>query len=204
MLTNNRIWQNRTVDIGDVSAEDALNYGFSEVILQGSGIQWVLQKTQPYDVYSQVKFDSCSCWSQGACYNKYLCHKEKMCQSLQIIEQCLNKMPLGEIKVDYAKVFLPQQAEMKTFMKSPIHHFKLYTEGYQVPPGTTYTMTEAPKGELGYTWCLIASSHSYQCKFKALGFARLAGLEKMSEGHMLAGIIAIIGTQNIVFGEINQ
>ncbi|KAB0393447.1 hypothetical protein E2I00_002911 [Balaenoptera physalus] len=164
MLTNNRIWQNRTVDIGVVPAEDALNYGFSGVMLRGSGIQWDLRKTQPYDVYDQVEFDV-PIGSRGDCYDRYLC---------------------------------------RTSMESLIHHFKLYTEGYQVPPGATYTAIEAPKGEFGVYLVSDGSSRPYRCKIKAPGFAHLAGLDKMSKGHMLADVVAIIGTQDIVFGEVDR
>lgn len=203
MLTNNRIWRNRTVDIGVVTAEDALNYGFSGVMLRGSGIQWDLRKTQPYDVYDQVEFDV-PIGSRGDCYDRYLCRVEEMRQSLRIISQCLNKMPPGEIKVDDAKVSPPKRAEMKTSMESLIHHFKLYTEGYQVPPGATYTAIEAPKGEFGVYLVSDGSSRPYRCKIKAPGFAHLAGLDKMSKGHMLADVVAIIGTQDIVFGEVDR
>uniref|UniRef100_A0A1D5QPZ3 NADH dehydrogenase [ubiquinone] iron-sulfur protein 2, mitochondrial n=1 Tax=Macaca mulatta TaxID=9544 RepID=A0A1D5QPZ3_MACMU len=192
MLTNNRIWRNQTIDIGVVTAEAALNYGFSGVMLRGSGIQWD-RKTQPYDVYNQVDFDV-PVGSRGDCYDRYLCWVEEMCQSLRIIAQCLNKMPPGEIKVDDAKVSPPKRAEMKTFMESLIHHFKLYTEGYQVPPGATYTAIEAPKGEFGVYPVSDGSSRPYRCKIKAPGFAHLAGLDKMSKGHMLADVVAIIGT----------
>uniref|UniRef100_A0A2K6CIJ8 NADH dehydrogenase [ubiquinone] iron-sulfur protein 2, mitochondrial n=1 Tax=Macaca nemestrina TaxID=9545 RepID=A0A2K6CIJ8_MACNE len=190
MLTNNRIWRNQTIDIGVVTAEAALNYGFSGVMLRGSGIQWD-RKTQPYDVYNQVDFDV-PVGSRGDCYDRYLCRVEEMCQSLRIIAQCLNKMPPGEIKVDDAKVSPPKRAEMKTSMESLIHHFKLYTEGYQVPPGATYTAIEAPKGEFGVYPVSDGSSRPYRCKIKAPGFAHLAGLDKMSKGHMLADVVAII------------
>uniref|UniRef100_A0A674HEU8 NADH dehydrogenase [ubiquinone] iron-sulfur protein 2, mitochondrial n=20 Tax=root TaxID=1 RepID=A0A674HEU8_TAEGU len=203
MLTNNRIWKNRTVDIGVITAEEALNYGFSGVMLRGSGIQWDLRKTQPYDVYDQVEFDV-PIGSRGDCYDRYLCRVEEMRQSLRIILQCLNKMPPGEIKVDDAKVSPPKRAEMKTSMESLIHHFKLYTEGYQVPPGATYTAIEAPKGEFGVYLVSDGSSRPYRCKIKAPGFAHLAGLDRMSQGHMLADVVAIIGTQDIVFGEVDR
>ncbi|CAI9569029.1 unnamed protein product [Staurois parvus] len=192
MLTNNRIWKNRTVDIGVVSAEDALNYGFSGVMLRGSGIHWDLRKSQPYDVYDQVEFDV-PIGSNGDCYDRYLCRVEEMRQSLRIILQSLNKMPEGEIKVDDAKVSPPKRSEMKRSMESLIHHFKLYTEGYQVPPGATYTAIEAPKGEFGVYLVSDGSSRPYRCKIKAPGFAHLAGLDKMSQGHMLADVVAIIG-----------
>ncbi|XP_064355089.1 NADH dehydrogenase [ubiquinone] iron-sulfur protein 2, mitochondrial [Dromaius novaehollandiae] len=203
MLTNNRIWKNRTVDIGVITAEEALNYGFSGVMLRGSGIHWDLRKTQPYDVYDQVEFDV-PIGSRGDCYDRYLCRVEEMRQSLRIILQCLNKMPEGEIKVDDAKISPPKRAEMKTSMESLIHHFKLYTEGYQVPPGATYTAIEAPKGEFGVYLVSDGSSRPYRCKIKAPGFAHLAGLDRMSQGHMLADVVAIIGTQDIVFGEVDR
>uniref|UniRef100_UPI00295432C6 NADH dehydrogenase [ubiquinone] iron-sulfur protein 2, mitochondrial n=1 Tax=Panthera onca TaxID=9690 RepID=UPI00295432C6 len=175
----------------------------SGVMLRGSGIQWDLRKTQPYDVYDQVDFDV-PIGSRGDCYDRYLCRVEEMRQSLRIILQCLNKMPPGEIKVDDAKVSPPKRAEMKTSMESLIHHFKLYTEGYQVPPGATYTAIEAPKGEFGVYLVSDGSSRPYRCKIKAPGFAHLAGLDKMSKGHMLADVVAIIGTQDIVFGEVDR
>uniref|UniRef100_A0A8C6PTA1 NADH dehydrogenase [ubiquinone] iron-sulfur protein 2, mitochondrial n=1 Tax=Nothobranchius furzeri TaxID=105023 RepID=A0A8C6PTA1_NOTFU len=203
MLTNNRIWKNRTVDIGVVTAEEALNYGFSGVMLRGSGIKWDLRKSQPYDKYDEVEFDV-PIGSNGDCYDRYLCRVEEMRQSLRIILQALNKMPEGEIKVDDAKVSPPKRSEMKTSMESLIHHFKLYTEGYQVPPGATYTAVEAPKGEFGIYLVSDGSSRPYRCKIKAPGFAHLAGLDKMSQGHMLADVVAIIGTQDIVFGEIDR
>uniref|UniRef100_A0A8C1I6E3 NADH dehydrogenase [ubiquinone] iron-sulfur protein 2, mitochondrial n=1 Tax=Cyprinus carpio TaxID=7962 RepID=A0A8C1I6E3_CYPCA len=183
MLTNNRIWRNRTVGIGVIGAEDALNYGFSGVMLRGSGIKWDLRKSQPYDKYDEVDFDV-AVGSNGDCYDRYLCRVEEMRQSLRIMHQCLNKMPAGEIKVDDAKI---------TSMESLIHHFKLYTEGYQVPPGATYTAVEAPKGEFGVYLVSDGSSRPYRCKIKAPGFAHLAGLDQMSKGHMLADVVAIIG-----------
>ncbi|GCC19255.1 hypothetical protein chiPu_0021795, partial [Chiloscyllium punctatum] len=168
-----RIWKKRTVDIGVISAEEALNYGFSGVMLRGSGIKWDLRKSQPYDVYDQVEFDI-PIGSKGDCYDRYLCRVEEMRQSLRIILQCLNKMPEGEIKVDDAKVSPPKRSEMKTSMESLIHHFKLYTEGYQVPPGATYTAIEAPKGEFGVYLVSDGSSRPYRCKIKAPGFAHLS------------------------------
>uniref|UniRef100_A0A4W6D876 NADH dehydrogenase [ubiquinone] iron-sulfur protein 2, mitochondrial n=1 Tax=Lates calcarifer TaxID=8187 RepID=A0A4W6D876_LATCA len=203
MLTNNRIWKNRTVNIGVVSAEDALNYGFSGVMLRGSGIKWDLRKSQPYDKYDEVEFDV-PIGSNGDCYDRYLCRVEEMRQSLRIMHQALNKMPEGEIKVDDAKVAPPKRSEMKMSMESLIHHFKLYTEGYQVPPGATYTAVEAPKGEFGVYLVSDGSSRPYRCKIKAPGFAHLAGLDKMAQGHMLADVVAIIGTQDIVFGEVDR
>uniref|UniRef100_A0A8C5FK13 NADH dehydrogenase [ubiquinone] iron-sulfur protein 2, mitochondrial n=1 Tax=Gadus morhua TaxID=8049 RepID=A0A8C5FK13_GADMO len=203
MLTNNRIWKNRTVDIGVVTAEEALNYGFSGVMLRGSGIKWDLRKSQPYDKYDEVEFDV-PIGSRGDCYDRYLCRVEEMRQSLRIMIQAMNKMPPGEIKVDDAKVAPPKRSEMKMSMESLIHHFKLYTEGYQVPPGATYTAVEAPKGEFGVYLVSDGSSRPYRCKIKAPGFAHLAALDKMAKGHMLADVVAIIGTQDIVFGEVDR
>ncbi|XP_022108528.1 NADH dehydrogenase [ubiquinone] iron-sulfur protein 2, mitochondrial-like [Acanthaster planci] len=203
MLTNNRIWKDRLIDIGVVTAEDALNYGFSGVMLRGSGIKWDLRKTQPYETYDQIDFDI-PIGTHGDCYDRYLCRVEEMRQSLRIVDQCLNKMPEGEVKVDDNKVSPPKRAEMKESMEALIHHFKLYTEGYQVPPGATYTVIEAPKGEFGVYLVSDGTSRPYRCKIKAPGFAHLAGLDMVSKGHMLADAVAIIGTLDVVFGEIDR
>ncbi|EDO39377.1 predicted protein [Nematostella vectensis] len=203
MLTNNRIWKQRTVDIGVVSVEDALNYGFSGVMLRGSGIKWDLRKAQPYDRYDQVEFDV-PIGKNGDCYDRYLCRMEEMRESLKIILQCLNKMPPGEIKVDDAKISPPKRSEMKDSMESLIHHFKLYTEGYQVPPGGTYTAIEAPKGEFGVYLVADGTSKPYRCKIKAPGFAHLAGTDFITKGHMLADVVAVIGTLDVVFGEVDR
>jgi len=203
VLTMNRIWRSRTIDIGVVSAEDALNLGFSGVMLRGSGIKWDLRKVQPYDAYDQVEFDV-PIGIKGDTYDRYLIRIEEMRQSLRIILQCLNKMPAGEIKVDDNKVVPPKRAEMKNSMESLIHHFKLFTEGYQVPPGSTYTAIEAPKGEFGVYLVSDGTSRPYRCKIKAPGFAHLAGLDKISRHHMLADVVALIGTLDIVFGEVDR
>jgi NADH dehydrogenase (ubiquinone) Fe-S protein 2 len=203
VLTSNRIWKQRTVDIGVISAEDALNYGFSGVMLRGSGIKWDVRKAMPYDAYDKVDFDV-PVGKTGDTYDRYLCRMEEMRQSLRIMHQCMNKMPAGEIKVDDAKVAPPKRAEMKESMEALIHHFKLYSEGYQVPPGTTYTAIEAPKGEFGVYLISDGSNKPYRCKIKAPGFAHLAALHKLSKGHMLADVVAIIGTLDIVFGEVDR
>ncbi|CAH1405279.1 unnamed protein product [Nezara viridula] len=203
MLTNNRIWKERTIDIGVVSAEDALNLGFSGVMLRGSGIKWDLRKTQPYDAYHLVDFDV-PIGTKGDCYDRYLCRVEEMRQSLKIIEQCLNKMPEGEVKTDDNKICTPSRQEMKSSMEALIHHFKLFSQGYQVPPGCTYTAIEAPKGEFGIYLISDGSSKPYRCKIKAPGFAHLAALEKLGKGSLLADIVAIIGTLDIVFGEVDR
>ncbi|XP_028131666.1 NADH-ubiquinone oxidoreductase 49 kDa subunit [Diabrotica virgifera virgifera] len=203
VLTHNRIWVQRTKDIGVISAEDALNYGFSGVMLRGSGIKWDLRKQQPYDAYDHFEFDV-PIGTNGDCYDRYLCRIEEMRQSLRIIDQCLNKMPAGEVKTDDAKLTPPSRAEMKTSMEALIHHFKLFTQGYQVPPGETYTAIEAPKGEFGVYLVSDGSSKPYRCKIKAPGFAHLAALDKIGKNHMLADIVAIIGTLDVVFGEIDR
>ncbi|XP_014672416.1 PREDICTED: NADH-ubiquinone oxidoreductase 49 kDa subunit-like [Priapulus caudatus] len=203
VLSGNRIWKNRLQDIGVISAEDALNYGFSGVMLRGSGIKWDLRKVQPYDAYDQVEFDV-PIGLRGDCYDRYLCRMEEMRQSLRIVEQCLNKMPPGEIKVDDHKIVPPSRGEMKDSMEALIHHFKLFSQGYQVPPGSTYTAIEAPKGEFGVYIVSDGSSKPYRLKIKAPGFAHLAGLEKVSRAHMLADVVAIIGTLDIVFGEVDR
>ncbi|GFQ96775.1 NADH dehydrogenase iron-sulfur protein 2, mitochondrial [Trichonephila clavata] len=203
LLTDNRIWRARTIDIGVVSSEDALNYGFSGVMLRGSGIKWDLRKTQPYDGYENYEFDI-PIGIKGDCYDRYLCRVEEMRQSMRIIEQCINKMPPGEIKVDDHKIVPPKRSEMKTSMESLIHHFKIFTQGYPVPPGATYTAIEAPKGEFGVYLVSDGSSKPYRCKIKAPGFAHLAALDHIGKRHMLADIVAIIGTLDVVFGEIDR
>ncbi|KAL3885839.1 hypothetical protein ACJMK2_025884 [Sinanodonta woodiana] len=203
VLTENRIWKARTIDVGVISAEDAMNYGFSGVMLRGSGIKWDLRKNQPYDAYDKVDFEV-PIGRNGDCYDRYLIRMEEMRQSLHIIHQCLNLMPKGEIKVDDNKIVPPKRAEMKNSMEALIHHFKLFTEGYNVPPGSTYTAVEAPKGEFGVYLVSDGSNKPYRCKIKAPGFAHLAGLDKMGKKHMLADIVAIIGTLDIVFGEVDR
>ncbi|XP_046420008.1 NADH-ubiquinone oxidoreductase 49 kDa subunit-like [Neodiprion pinetum] len=203
LLTENRIWVARTVDVGVVSYEDALNCGFSGVMLRGSGIKWDLRKSQPYDAYHLVDFDV-PIGVKGDCYDRYLCRVEEMRQSLRIIHQCLNQMPPGEIRTDDAKIAPPPRSEMKSSMEALIHHFKLFSQGYQVPPGATYTAIEAPKGEFGVYLVSDGGSKPYRCKIKAPGFAHLAALDMIGKKHMLADIVAIIGTLDVVFGEIDR
>ncbi|KAI8775187.1 NADH-ubiquinone oxidoreductase 49 kDa subunit-like [Biomphalaria glabrata] len=203
LLTENRIWKARTIDIGVISAEEAMTYGFSGVMLRGSGIKWDVRKVQPYDSYAEVDFDV-PVGNRGDCYDRYLIRMEEMRQSLRIILQCMNKMPQGEIKTDDNKVTPPRRAEMKDSMESLIHHFKLFTEGFQVPPGTTYSAVEAPKGEFGVYLISDGTNKPYRCKIKAPGFAHLAALDKLSKKHMLADVVAIIGTLDIVFGEVDR
>ena len=203
MLTNNRIWKQRLVDIGVVTAEEALNWGFSGVMLRGSGVCWDLRKTQPYDIYQKMNFDI-PVGTQGDCYDRYLIRVEEMRQSIRIIMQTLNQMPPGLVKADDRKITPPSRSQMKQSMESLIHHFKLYTEGFIVPTSEVYTAVEAPKGEFGVYLVSNGSNKPYRCKIRAPGFAHLQGLDFMSRNHMLADVVTIIGTQDIVFGEIDR
>ena len=203
MLTNNRIWKQRLVNIGIVTANQALDWGFSGVMLRGSGVSWDLRKTQPYDVYDVMEFNV-PVGTQGDCYDRYLIRIEEMRESIRIIMQCLNEMPNGVVKVDDRKITPPSRSQMKQSMESLIHHFKLYTEGFTVPASETYTAVEAPKGEFGVYLVSNGSNKPYRCKIRAPGFAHLQGLDFMSRNHMLADVVTIIGTQDIVFGEVDR
>nr|QWK44707.1 NADH dehydrogenase subunit 7 [Lessonia variegata] len=203
MLTDNRIWQERLVDIGVVSAQQAIDWGFSGVMLRGSGIRWDLRKNEPYDAYANLAFQGVV-GKTGDCYDRYLVRVEEMRQSLSIIYQCLNKLPQGSVKIDDAKISPPSRADVKQSMEALIHHFKLYTEGVTVPPGETYTATEAPKGEFGIYLVSDGSNRPYRCKIKAPGFSHLQALNFMANSHMLADVVTIIGTQDIVFGEVDR
>jgi len=203
MLTDNRIWQERLVDIGVVSAKEAIDWGFSGVMLRGSGVRWDLRKNEPYDAYSELSFQGVV-GKTGDCYDRYLARVEEMRQSLSIIYQCLNKMPEGSIKIDDAKISPPSRADVKQSMEALIHHFKLYTEGVTVSLGETYTATEAPKGEFGVYLVSDGSNRPYRCKIKAPGFSHLQALNFMAKSHMLADVVTIIGTQDIVFGEVDR
>ena len=203
MLTNNRIWKQRLVDIGVVTADQALDWGFSGVMLRGSGVSWDLRKTQPYDIYNKINFDV-PIGTRGDCYDRYLIRIEEMRQSLRIIMQCVNEMPQGLIKVDDRKITPPSRSQMKQSMESLIHHFKHYTEGFTVPAGETYTAVEAPKGEFGVYLVSNGTNRPYRCKIRAPGFAHLQGIDFMSRNHMLADVVTIIGTQDIVFGEVDR
>ena len=172
-------------------------------MLRGSGVAWDLRKTQPYDVYARMGFQV-PVGSRGDCYDRYLIRIEEMRQSLRIILQCLQEMPQGEIKVDDRKITPPSRTHMKTSMESLIHHFKLYTEGFSVPAGETYTAVEAPKGEFGVYLVSNGTNRPYRCKIRAPGFAHLQGIDFMAKNHMLADVVTIIGTQDIVFGELDR
>ena len=204
MLTNNRIWKQRLVDIGVVTAEQACDWGFSGVMLRGSGIRWDLRKAAPYDIYDKLDFDI-PVGTRGDCYDRYCIRIEEMRQSIRIIIQCLNDMPEGLVKADDRKSFVPpSRSQMKQSMESLIHHFKLYTEGASIPPSSTYTAVEAPKGEFGVYLVSNGTNRPYRCKIRAPGFAHLQGLDFMSKHHMLADVVTIIGTQDIVFGEVDR
>jgi NADH dehydrogenase (ubiquinone) Fe-S protein 2 len=203
MLTNNRIWKQRLVNIGVVSAEEAMNWGFSGVLLRGSGIPWDLRSVQPYEVYDKMKFEIPT-GLRGDCYDRYLIRVEEMRQSLRIISQCINQMPNGPIKLDDRKISPPSRSQMKQSMESLIHHFKLHTDGFNVPKGEVYTGIEAPKGEFGVFLVSDGTNRPYRCKIKAPGFSHLQGIDFMSKNHMLADVVTIIGTQDIVFGEVDR
>lgn len=203
LLTENRIFKQRLVDIGVVSKAEAMDWGFSGPMLRGSGIPWDLRKSQPYEVYSELDFDI-PIGKNGDCYDRYLVRLEEMRQSIKIIKQVIEKIPSGPIKTEDRKISPPPRAEMKTSMEALIHHFKLFTEGYHVPAGETYAAVEAPKGEFGVYLVADGSNKPYRCRIKAPGFAHLQSLDFMTKGHMLADVVAVIGTQDIVFGEIDR
>ena len=203
LLTENRIFKERTVDIGIISAEDAFNWGLSGPMLRGSGVAWDLRKSQPYDAYEEMDFDI-PVGRHGDCWDRYLVRMEEMRQSLRIMKQALEKMPSGPVKVNDRKVSPPPRAEMKSSMEALIHHFKLYTEGYHVPAGETYTAVEAPKGEFGVYLVSDGSNKPYRCKIRAPGFAFLQATDFMTRGHMLADLVAVVGSMDIVFGEVDR
>jgi NADH dehydrogenase (ubiquinone) Fe-S protein 2 len=203
MLTSNRIWKQRLVDVGIVSYDEAMAWGFSGPMLRGSGISWDLRKNQPYEVYGDLEFDI-PIGSNGDCYDRYCIRINEMRESIRIIIQCLNNLPEGPVKIDDAKIVPPSRIDMKESMESLIHHFKFFTENFSVPTGETYTAVEAPKGEFGVFLVSNGTSNPYRCKIRPPGFSHLAGLDFMAKGHMLADVVTIIGTQDIVFGEVDR
>lgn len=203
LLTENRIFKQRLVDVGVVSKSQALDWGFTGPMLRGSGVPWDLRKSQPYEVYDRLKFDV-PVGKNGDCYDRYLIRVEEMRQSISLIKQVLEKMPSGAVKTEDRKISPPTRAEMKHSMEAMIHHFKLYTEGYHVPEGEVYASVEAPKGEFGVYLVSDGSNMPYRCRLRAPGFAHLQGLDFMCKGHMLADVVAVIGTMDIVFGEIDR
>jgi len=205
LLTDNRIWKQRTVGIGVVAPERAKALGFTGPMLRGSGVEWDLRKKQPYEVYDRVEFDI-PVGVNGDCYDRYLVRIEEMRQSNRIVEQCIDWLRAnpGPVMTDDHKVAPPSRVAMKTNMEELIHHFKLFTEGIHVPAGETYAAVEAPKGEFGIYLVSDGANKPYRMKIRAPGFPHLAALDEMARGHMIADVVAIIGTQDIVFGEIDR
>ena len=203
LLSNNRIFKQRTVDVGVASREQALDWGFTGPVLRGSGVPWDLRKSQPYEIYDQLDFDV-PVGKTGDCYARYLVRIEEMRESVKLMKQCLEKLPSGPVMSDDHKVTPPPRAEMKRSMEALIHHFKLYTEGYHVPAGEVYASVEAPKGEFGVFLVADGTNRPARCRIRAPGFAHLQGLDFLSRGHMLADTVAIIGSLDIVFGEIDR
>ncbi len=203
LLTENRIFKQRTVDIGVVTKEQALDWGFTGPMLRATGVPWDLRRAQPYDVYDQMDFEV-PIGKHGDCYDRYLIRVEEMRQSLLIMKQAIEKMPDGPVMTEDKKISPPKREEMKHSMESLIHHFKLFTEGYHVPAGETYTAVEAPKGEFGVYLIADGSNRPYRCKIRATSYPFLQALDFMAKGHMLADVVAIIGSMDIVFGEIDR
>ena len=203
LLTDNRIFKQRNVDIGVVSKQDALDYSFSGVMLRGSGVPWDLRKSQPYDCYEQMEFNI-PVGKNGDCYDRYLCRIEEMRESVKIINQCLDQMPKGPIKSFDGKITPPTKKDIKESMEALIHHFKLFTEGYRVSEDEIYTAVEAPKGEFGVYLISDGSSKPYKCKIRAPGFSHLQAMDYLIKGHMLADVPAVLGSLDIVFGEIDR
>jgi NADH-quinone oxidoreductase subunit D len=205
LLTDNRIWKQRTVDIAQVSAERAIQLGFTGPMLRGSGVEWDLRKKQPYEVYDRMDFDV-PVGTNGDCYDRYLVRMEEMRQSTRIIEQCIEWLRVnpGPVLIEDHKVAPPPREEMKADMESLIHHFKFFTEGFSVPAGEAYAALEAPKGEFGCYLVSDGANKPYRLKVRAPGFAHLSAFNEMVQGHMLADVVAVVGTQDLVFGEVDR
>ncbi|XP_017052411.1 NADH-quinone oxidoreductase subunit D [Drosophila ficusphila] len=203
VVTDNRIWRMRNIGIGTISAHDALNYGCTGPVLRATGIKWDLRKQQPYDAYDEMEFDV-AVGANGDCYDRYLVRMQEMRQSVNIIKQCIDCMPPGEIKVDDLKICPPPRRKMKQGMEDLIHHFKHFSQGFYVPPGATYTAVEAPKGEFGVYLISDGSTRPYRCKIRPSSYIHLALMAKIAPGHFLADVVAIIGSLDIVFGEIDR
>ena len=203
LLTDNRIFRQRSVDIGAVSLEDALDWGFSGPMLRASGAPWDLRKAQPYECYEDLEFDI-PVGKKGDCFDRYLVRIEEMRQSIRIMRQCIERMPDGPVMTQDHKVTPPRRAEMKRSMEALIHHFKLYTEGFHVPAGETYTAVETPKGEFAVYLVADGTNKPYRCKIRPPAFAHLSAMDFMCRGHMLADSVAILGSLDIVFGEVDR
>ncbi len=203
LLTENRIFKQRNVDIGKISKEEAVDNGFSGFVLRASGVPWDLRRSQPYDSYEDFDF-KVPIGENGDCYDRYLCQMDEMRESVKIMTQCINNMPSGEVINRDAKIAPPKRAEMKESMEAIIHHFKFFTEGFHVPEGEIYTAVEAPKGEFGVYLISDNTSRPYRCKIRAPGFAHLQAFNLLSKGHLLADVPAILGSLAIVFGEVDR
>ena len=203
MLTENRIFKQRNVDIANITKDEAIDNGFSGFILRSTGVPWDLRKSQPYDSYEDFDFQI-PVGKNGDCYDRYLCQIAEMCESIKIMLQCIENMPEGEVINHDAKIAAPKRADMKTSMEAIIHHFKFFTEGFQVPAGETYTAVEAPKGEFGVYLISDGTSKPYRCKIRAPGFAHLAAFNMLTKGHLLADVPAILGSIAVVFGEVDR
>ena len=203
LLTDNRIFKQRNVDIGVVKKQEALDYSFSGVMLRGSGIPWDLRKSQPYECYKDFDF-KIPIGKNGDCYDRYLCRIEEMRECIKIIKECINKMPRGPVKSVDGKITPPKREDLKTSMEALIHHFKLFSEGFRVPEGEIYTAVEAPKGEFGVYLISDGSNRPYKCKIRAPGFSHLQAMDYLLKGHMLADVPAVLGSLDIVFGEVDR
>ncbi|MDQ3479803.1 MAG: NADH-quinone oxidoreductase subunit D, partial [Actinomycetota bacterium] len=202
LVADNRIFKQRNVDIGVVSKEDAIAWGFSGPMIRASGIPWDLRRSQPYEVYEQLEFDI-PIGTKGDCYDRFMVRVEEVRQSVKIARQCIQMMPKGPIGAN-SKVFPPRREEMKTSMEALIHHFKLYTEGFHVPAGEVYVATESPKGEFGVFLVADGTNRPYRCKIRPTGFSHLQAMDFMMKGHMLADVTAVLSAMDVVFGEVDR
>ena len=203
LLTDNRIFKQRNVEIGIVTKQEALDYSFSGVMLRGSGVPWDLRRSQPYEIYKDLDF-KIPIGKNGDCYDRYLCRIEEMRESVKIILQCIERLPKGPVKSIDGKITPPSRDDLKQSMEALIHHFKLFTEGYRVPKGNVYTAVEAPKGEFGVYLISDGSNKPYRCKIRAPGFSHLQAMDHLIRGHMLADVPAVLGSLDIVFGEVDR
>jgi NADH-quinone oxidoreductase subunit D len=203
LLTENRIFRQRTVDIGVMSAQEAFDWGFSGPMLRASGVPWDLRRAQPYECYKELEFQI-PIGKNGDCFDRYLVRIEEMRECVKIMKQCIERLPEGPVLTPEAKITPPKRGEMKRSMEALIHHFKLYTEGFHVPAGETYTAIEAPKGEFGVYLVSDGSNRPYKCKIRAPGFVHLSAMDYMCRGHMLADSVAVLGSMDIVFGEVDR
>jgi len=203
LLTDNRIFKQRNVNIGIVTKQEALDHSFSGVMLRGSGVAWDLRRSQPYECYKDFDF-KIPIGKNGDCYDRYLCRIEEMRESVKIIKECIKKMPRGPVKSIDGKITPPKKEDLKNSMESLIHHFKLFSEGFRIPEGEIYTAVEAPKGELGVYLISDGSNKPYKCKIRAPGFSHLQAMDYLLKGHMLADVPAVLGSLDVVFGEVDR